>query len=131
MATAPGTPATTRQGRTIYLSDLLGRPITDSRGESLGRVDDVVVRLPGSPLPAVKGLVAKVGGNAKVYTRAQYSRFLARYFRRNPGGTFGYLLDTYLTFLILPGLGARARSLGVRKPLELIYRALLGDPVSR
>jgi CBS domain-containing protein len=62
MATAPGTPAATRSGRTIHLSDLLGRPITDSRGESLGRVDDVVVSLPGNPLPVVKGLVAKVGG---------------------------------------------------------------------
>ena len=36
--------------------------MTDSRGESLGRVEDVVVRLPGDPLPVVKGLVAKVGG---------------------------------------------------------------------
>src|ERR1039458_2457798 len=62
MATAPGTPAATRSGRTIHLSDLLGRPITDSRGESLGRVDDVVVSLPGNPLPVVKGLVARVGG---------------------------------------------------------------------
>jgi CBS domain-containing protein len=62
MAASPGSPATTRPGRTIRLSDLLGRPITDSRGESLGRVDDVVVTFPGSPLPAVKGLVAKVAG---------------------------------------------------------------------
>jgi CBS domain-containing protein len=62
MATAPSTPAATRPGRTIHLSDLLKRPITDSRGESLGRVEDVVVSFPGSPLPAVKGLVAKVGG---------------------------------------------------------------------
>jgi CBS domain-containing protein len=62
MATAPGTPAATRPGRTIHLSDLLKRPITDSRGESLGRVEDVVVSFPGSPLPMVKGLVAKVGG---------------------------------------------------------------------
>ena len=62
MAASSGTPATTRPGRTIRLSDLLGRPITDNRGESLGRVDDVVVTFPGSPLPAVKGLVAKVGG---------------------------------------------------------------------
>ncbi|MGO9216387.1 MAG: magnesium transporter MgtE N-terminal domain-containing protein [Streptosporangiaceae bacterium] len=61
MATAPGTPAATRRGRTIHLSDLLRRPITDSQGESLGRVEDVVVRLPGTPLPVVKGLVAKVG----------------------------------------------------------------------
>ncbi|MDX6338807.1 MAG: hypothetical protein QOG05_6147, partial [Streptosporangiaceae bacterium] len=49
MATAPGTPAATRPGRTIHLSDLLKRPITDSRGESLGRVEDVVVSFPGSP----------------------------------------------------------------------------------
>jgi len=62
MATSPGTPATTRPGRTIRLSDLLGRPITDSRGESLGRVDDVVASFPGNPLPVVKGLAAKVGG---------------------------------------------------------------------
>jgi CBS domain-containing protein len=62
MATAPGTPAATRPGRTIHLSDLLKRPITDSRGESLGRVEDVVVSFPGNPLPLVKGLVAKVGG---------------------------------------------------------------------
>ena len=62
MATAPGTPAATRRGRTIHLSDLLKRPITDSRGESLGRVEDVVVSLPGNPLPVVKGLVTKVGG---------------------------------------------------------------------
>ncbi len=62
MATAPGTPAAARPGRTIHLSELLRRPITDSRGESLGRVEDVVVRLPGDPLPVVKGLVAKVGG---------------------------------------------------------------------
>jgi hypothetical protein len=61
MATAPGTPAATRRGRTIHLSDLVRRPITDSQGESLGRVEDVVVRLPGTPLPVVKGLVAKVG----------------------------------------------------------------------
>ena len=62
MATSPGTPATARPGRTIHLSELLKRPITDSRGESLGRVEDVVVRLPGDPFPRVKGLVAKVGG---------------------------------------------------------------------
>ena len=49
MAASPGSPATTRPGRTIRLSDLLGRPITDSRGESLGRVDDVVVTFPAAP----------------------------------------------------------------------------------
>ncbi len=67
MATAPGTPAATRPGRTIHLSELLNRPVTDSRGESLGRVEDVLVSLPGNPLPVVKGLVAKVGGGREVF----------------------------------------------------------------
>jgi CBS domain-containing protein len=60
--TPPDTPAATAAGRTIHLSELLKRPITDSRGESLGRVEDVVVRLRGRPDPVVVGLVAKVGG---------------------------------------------------------------------
>ena len=60
--TPPDTPAATEAGRTIHLSELLKRPITDSRGESLGRVEDVVVRLPGHGAPVVVGLVAKVGG---------------------------------------------------------------------
>ena len=58
--TPPADPAS--RTRTIHLSELLKRPITDSRGESLGRVVDVVVALPGNPLPVVKGIVAKVGG---------------------------------------------------------------------
>lgn len=60
--TPPDTPTATEAGRTIHLSELLKRPITDRRGESLGRVSDVIVRLPGDPAPVVKGLVAKVGG---------------------------------------------------------------------
>jgi hypothetical protein len=81
--------------------------------------------------PYFTPLVAKVGGNAKVYTRAQYARFLGRYFRRNPIGTLEYLLDTYFKFMILPELGASAQRLGIRRPMEFLYRSLLGDPVSR
>jgi CBS domain-containing protein len=63
MATTPSdSPPAARAGRTIHLSELLKRPITDREGQSLGRVEDVVVRLPGRVAPAVKGLVAKVGG---------------------------------------------------------------------
>jgi len=61
-ATPAGSQATAQTGRTIHLSDLLKRPITDSGGESLGRVADVVVSLPGNPLPVVKGIEARVGG---------------------------------------------------------------------
>ena len=78
MATAPGPPAAPRTGRTIHLSDLLRRPITDSQGESLGRVKDVVVRFPGHPLPVVKGLVAKVGSGREVYVPVEQRRVRRR-----------------------------------------------------
>ncbi len=48
--------------RVLHLSDLVGRPITDRRGESIGRLADVIVRLRGADQPVVSGLVAAVGG---------------------------------------------------------------------
>ncbi|MGH3274695.1 MAG: magnesium transporter MgtE N-terminal domain-containing protein [Streptosporangiaceae bacterium] len=45
----------------LHLSDLLGRPITDRGGESIGRLSDVIVRLRGAEQPVVTGLVAAVG----------------------------------------------------------------------
>ena len=59
-AAGPGTPAGGQpQPR---LSSLLKRPVTDRRGESLGRLADVIVRLRGTDYPLVTGLVAAVGG---------------------------------------------------------------------
>jgi CBS domain-containing protein len=74
-ATQPDTPPATRGGRTIHLMDLLKRPITDSNGESLGRVQDVIVRLGGHGLPVVTGLVAKVGGREVFVPVEQTGRF--------------------------------------------------------
>ena len=74
-ATQPDTPAATHGGRTIHLMDLLKRPITDSNGESLGRVQDVIVRLGGHGLPVVTGLVAKVGGRQVFVPVGQTGRF--------------------------------------------------------
>jgi CBS domain-containing protein len=74
-ATQPDTPAATRGGRTIHLMDLLKRPITDSNGESLGRVQDVIVRLGGRGLPVVTGVVAKVGGREVFVPVEQTGRF--------------------------------------------------------
>ena len=74
-ATQPDTPAATRGGRIIHLMDLLKRPITDSNGESLGKVQDVIVRLGGHGLPVVTGLVAKVGGREVFVPVEQTGRF--------------------------------------------------------
>jgi CBS domain-containing protein/sporulation protein YlmC with PRC-barrel domain len=49
-------------GRVLHLSELVRRPITDAAGQSIGRLDDVVVRLRGAEHPLVIGLVAGVGG---------------------------------------------------------------------
>ena len=51
--TPPATPASPAgSARTIHLSELLRRPVTDNAGESLGRLSDVIVRLRGRRLPA-------------------------------------------------------------------------------
>jgi CBS domain-containing protein len=63
MTTTPAAPAP-RAGsvRTLHLSELLRRPLTDRGGESIGRLSDVIVRLRGADNPLVTGLVATVGG---------------------------------------------------------------------
>jgi CBS domain-containing protein len=45
----------------VHLSELLDRPIVDLRGETVGRVADVVVRLRGDAYPLVIGLVGRFG----------------------------------------------------------------------
>jgi len=79
--------------------------------------------------PRFTPLVSKIGGNAKVYTRAEYNRFLFRYFRRNPIGTLSTLLAVEVDQVWVPWLRRTAESLGVKKPLKYIYRRMLGDPV--
>jgi CBS domain-containing protein len=74
-ATQPHPSPATQGGRTIHLMDLLKRPITDSRGDSLGRVQDVIVRLGHHRLPVVTGLVAKVGGREVFVPVGQTGRF--------------------------------------------------------
>ncbi|HEY7147052.1 MAG TPA: CBS domain-containing protein [Streptosporangiaceae bacterium] len=68
MTTTPAAPAPKAgSARTLHLSELLGRPLTDRGGESIGRLSDVIVRLRGADLPLVTGIVAAVGGGREVY----------------------------------------------------------------
>jgi CBS domain-containing protein len=50
--------------RTVRLSELLRQPVGDSRGELLGRLWDVIVRLRGADFPVVTGLVVTVGSRS-------------------------------------------------------------------
>ena len=76
MTTTPAAPAPQAgQARTLHLSDLLRRPITDNTGDSLGRLSDVVVRLRGPELPLVIGGVVSVGGREVFVPLEQVSEF--------------------------------------------------------
>src|SRR3984957_16429732 len=50
--------------RTLHLSELLRRPVTDKGGGAIGRLFDVIGRLGGSALPVLTGLVVTVGGRS-------------------------------------------------------------------
>jgi len=62
-------------GRVLHLSELVGRPITDKRGESIGKLADVIVRLRGAESPLVTGLVAAVGSREVFVPLEQASSF--------------------------------------------------------
>lgn len=79
--------------------------------------------------PRFTPLVAKLGGNAKVYTKAEYAKFRWRYFRRNPLGTLAYLLEPEKNYVIMPWFRERAESFGLKKPLKYVYRSMRGDPI--
>jgi hypothetical protein len=101
-----------------------------------GYLDDLLignfmkVRLVNCKLyPRFTPLVAKIGGNAKVYTSVQYYRFLWRYFRRNPVAMISWRLQTEWEQIVLPWFRTLAERLGVKRPLKYLYRLWLGDPV--
>ena len=76
MTTSPAAAAPEAgNGRVLHLSDLVGRPITDSGGESIGRLADVIVRLRGAEHPLVTGVVAAVGSREVFVPLEQVSSF--------------------------------------------------------
>jgi hypothetical protein len=79
--------------------------------------------------PRFSPLVAKIGGNAKVFTRGEYCRFLGRYIRRNPIGTVSTLLSIEVDQVWVPWVRRMAEGMGVKRPLKYLYRKMLGDPV--
>jgi CBS domain-containing protein/sporulation protein YlmC with PRC-barrel domain len=74
MSTSPAGPDEPVGGsRTLHLSNLLRRPLLDSRGEPVGKLSDVIVRLRGADPPLVTGLVAAVGGREVFVPEEQVS----------------------------------------------------------
>ncbi len=81
--------------------------------------------------PYFTPLIAKVGGSAKVYTTANYHRFLKRYFWRNPLGMASYWVEGWTDRSAMPWFKGLADRLGVKAPLKRLYRRILGDPIAQ
>ncbi|HET9897877.1 MAG TPA: CBS domain-containing protein [Streptosporangiaceae bacterium] len=75
MTTSPAAERQAGSERVLHLSDLVGRAMTDRRGESIGRLADVIVRLRGGEPPLVTGLVASVAGRDVFVPLEQANRF--------------------------------------------------------
>lgn len=78
--------------------------------------------------PRFTPIVAKLAGASGVKTETQWAKFRRRYFRRNP---LGYLEWKFGEHLEQAANAARhwADRLHVKRPLKIIYRKYLGDPV--
>src|SRR5262249_39295542 len=76
MTTSPAAAAPEAgDGRVLHLSELVGRAITDKRGESIGKLADIIVRLRGADHPLVTGLVAAVAARQVFVPLEQVSSF--------------------------------------------------------
>ena len=80
------------------------------------------------PLANFTPIVAKLRGSAGVRTVADQRAFAWRYFRRNPLGYTAWHGEQWAEAGI-ERLRRLADRLGVKKPLKVLYRRMLGDPV--
>jgi CBS domain-containing protein len=46
----------------VHLSDVVRRPLVDAEGDRLGKLQDLIIRLGGSPHPPIVGAVVRSGG---------------------------------------------------------------------
>lgn len=79
--------------------------------------------------PHFTPIVAKLGGNAKVFDREALRRFELRYLKRNPLGFVLWRIEQFATHLLVPTIRGAAERGGIKGPLRRLYRALLGDPI--
>jgi hypothetical protein len=82
--------------------------------------------------PNITPILAKLGGNAKVFTRRQHFNFLMRYLRRNPNGFFRWRLAQFRRYRLMPFLRDFAAAVHLFGPLKYVYRRLLlGAPLQK
>lgn len=73
--------------------------------------------------------VAKIGGNAKVFTKQQLRDFQRRYLRRSPAAFLRTRLEEAWYFDVMPSLRAASESLGIKPAMKMLYRRYRKEPV--
>ena len=103
-----------------------------------GYFDDLLIgnfmktRLHGRAMlyPFVTPIIAKLGGNAKVYDRRQYAKFCWRYLKRNPAVFVRWRVERAVRFWLEPRVRRWVERLGVFAMAKRAYREwYLRDPV--
>jgi magnesium transporter len=62
-----------------YLSDLMGRPVTDVDGEEVGRLDDLIASIPsGGSHPVIKAAIVRRGGQYLTIPSTEVAVLIAR-----------------------------------------------------
>ena len=69
--------------------------------------------------------VAKLGGNAKVFTKADHRRFARRYFRRAPRAWLAQRMTEAWLFDVLPRTRTLSEKLGIKPVMKKVYRQYL------
>jgi hypothetical protein len=70
--------------------------------------------------------IAKLGGNAKVFTKKQQRRFLMRYFKRSPAAFVRWRMEMHWEYDVLPFLRDSTERIGIKAPVKWVYRRLIG-----
>jgi hypothetical protein len=78
--------------------------------------------------PHFSPLVAKLGGNAKVYTNQQLLRFRLHYFIRSPAAFVRYRWQLFQSTMVLPAARRWAARLGLFNTLKSIRAIFIGTP---
>ena len=72
--------------------------------------------------PFFTPIIAKIGGNAKVFDERAYLRFCLRYLRRDPTGFISWRVRRWGHFSVRPWMRKSAERLRPFRPLKTVYR---------
>ena len=72
--------------------------------------------------------VAKLGGNAKVYTARDLGRFRRHYFSKSPKAFLRYRTQLLTQYVIVPTIREQAQTLGIFPVLRQLKRRFVGAP---